>query len=793
MASSVVEWKGERDIRLMSGKGCYIDDVELPNMVYCLLLGSTHAHARIKNIDVDKALRVPGVIMILTGKDLVNVMDPLPANADYRSFGWHWRIPKVYPLATDKVRFMGEPVAAVIAEDPYKASDALGLIEVEYEPLPVVIDAVKGMEANSPLLYDEWGDNIQAHVTFNFGDIDATFSEADRIIKVSWRERRVSGFPIEPRGCVAWYDGSTDTLNVWSSTQTPLLAQQFIARALRISINKVRVVAPDVGGAFGNKLNWWKDVIVCAASIITGRPIKWFENRRENFATGPHQRDVIWHGEVAVKDDGRILGVKAKFIVDVGVEGTNRGAGAPSIVPASCSVPNAYKIKALHVDAYAIVTNKSFYCAYRGYGKDKGIKFMERIVDIVGRELNVPPEEVRFRNFIQPNEFPYKQISGYVYDSGDYPHVLKKALEMIDINTWRDKRGLRGRSKYLGIGMAFTVEPGGGAISHSIFNAITLARIKITPDGTVEAYTDQTEIGQGSKVVTAQVVSDILGVKITDVVVHPTSSDITGAGPWSSRGAVYSLSAAAKAAKKLRERVFKAGSKVLNEDIENIEIKDSTVYSTKDPSKRMSMKDLALYIYFFPGPRGLQKELQLEHETLLDVSETWFSPNTAQNPTSTYTTYCSSADIAVVEVDVGTGDVEILRYVHVHDAGKIINREVVEGQIHGGVVQGIGEALSEDLTYDESGRLLAASYMDYVMPTALDAPNIEVGHVETLSPFTELGTKGMGEAPAIGSKVVIINAIEDALSPFNIVITDAPATKEKIWRWVFQSMKGHSR
>lgn len=359
------------------------------------------AHAKVKNIDSAQALKIPGVIAVVTGKDLVSIMDPLPANADYRHLGWHWRIPSVYPLATDKVRFVGEPVAAVVAENPYSAYDALGLIEVEYEPLPAVLDPCVAMQPNSPLLYDEWGDNIQAHVNFKFGDIDQAFSQADRIITVSWREDRVSGFPIEPRGCVAWYNPWSDpSLRVWSSTQAPMLAQRYVAQALRIPMSRVEVQAPDIGGAFGNKLNWSKDVVVCAASILTRRPVKWFENNRENMASGPHQRDVIWEGEAAVKTDGQILGVKAKFIMDVGVEGTNRGAGVSSIVPACCSVPNAYKLKALTVDAYAVVTNKSFYCAYRGYGKDKGIKFMERIVSAVSRQLNLPPEEVRLRQFI---------------------------------------------------------------------------------------------------------------------------------------------------------------------------------------------------------------------------------------------------------------------------------------------------------------------------------------------------------------------------------------------------------
>ena len=793
MSSAVVDWKRERDVRLVS-KGSYVDDIELPNMACCCFLPSTYAHAKVKNIDSAKASKAPGVIAVVTGKDLMGIMDPLPANADYRPLGWHWRIPRVYPLAADKVRFVGDPVAAVVAEDSYSAYDALGLIEVDYEPLPVVLDSHVAMQPNSTLLYDEWGDNIQAHVNFKFGDIEQAFSEADRIIRVSWREDRVSGFPIEPRGCVASFDPYSDpSLRVWSSTQAPMLAQRYVAQALRIPMNTVEVQAPDIGGAFGNKLNWSKDVVVCAASILTRRPVKWFENNRENMASGPHQRDVVWDGEAAIKSDGQILGVKAKFIMDVGVEGTNRGAGASSIVPACCSVANAYKLKALSVDAYAVVTNKSFYCAYRGYGKDKGIKFMERIVSAVSRQLNLPPEQVRLRQFIRRDEFPYKQISGYVYDSGNYAEVLKKALQIAGVDSWREKRSSINGSKHLGVGIAFVVEPAGGAIPYSIFNGMPYARIKMTPDGKFDVYSDQTEIGQGSRCVTAQVVSQILGLNMADIIVHPTSSNQTGAGPWSSRGAVYSLSAVAKVAKRLKKRMLRAASKILNEDVENIEIRDSVICSTKDRAKAISLKEFASRVYFFPGPRNLPQEVLMDQEISFDVADTWFSPNTAQNPTSTYTTFCSSADVAVVEVDATTGEVEILKYVHVHDAGKIINKEIVDGQIHGGIAQGIGEALSEQLTYDEKGRLLSSSYVDYVMPTALDVPNIEVAHVETLSPFTELGTKGMGEAPIIGSKAAVIDAIEDALSSLNIVITEAPATKERIWKLISNATANRNR
>ena len=780
---------GKRERRLVSGEGFYVDDIELPNMAHCIFVGSSYAHAKIKSIDVSRALRLNGVLTIITGKEVVGIMDPLPATSDYGAIGWHWRIPKVYPLAVDRIRYQGEPVAAIIAESPVIALDAADLIDIECEPLPPVVNVSEAMQPSSPLVYEEWEDNIQVHIEFNFGDVDAVFKEADRILKVSWHENRVSAFPIEARGCIASYDRMTGMLNMWSSTQAPFLGQQYISRVLRLPTSKVRIIAADVGGGFGNKLNWWKDTVVGLGSIITGRPVKWVESKRELFLTGPHNRDVTWDGEVAVKDDGSILGVKAKFVKDLGVEGTNRGSAAMGIVPACCAVPNAYRLKGLKIDAYGVVTNKSTYGAYRGYGKDKGIKFMERIMQVVSRELNIEPEQIRLKNFIQPHEFPYKQISGYVYDSGDYSTVLRNALKLGEVDLWREKqRQARKQGKYIGVGVAFTVEPAGVAAPHCIYSGLTQARVRITSDGLVEVESDQTEIGQGSDITRAKVVANILGVKIDDIEVKRGTSDMPG-GVYSSRGAVYPMSALARAAKELKARLIKLAGHFLNEEPAHIDIMDGVFHSRKDPTRRMTLKELADCAYFHPGPRALPQDMQAKHEILLDVSTSWFSPNTAQNPTSTYTTYCSGADIAVVDVDVETGEVSILKYAQVHDAGTLLDKDVVEGQILGGIVQGIGEALSEELIYNINGELLSDSYADYVMPTAQDSPDIVVGHVETPSPFTELGSKGMGEAPIIGSKVAIINAIEDALSPFKIRVAESPATRERVRRWILQAQQ----
>lgn len=768
-----------RDSRLVSGKGRYVEDMKLPNMLYGSFALNKYAHAKIIDIDVSDALAHPDVVKVLTGKEIVNLMNPLPATSDYSEIGWLWRIPKVYPLAVDKVRFMGEPIAFIVAKDPYSAREAAELIKVRYEILKPVSNALEALQPNAPLLYEEWGDNIQVRTQFNFGDVDLAFNRADDVINVKWSETRVSGFPIEPRRCIANYNG--EELTIWMNTQSPTIAQFYIAQALRMPITSVKVMTPDVGGGFGNKLNFWKETVVALSAKILGQPVKWVEDHTEFFLTGPHQRDVYWDGEVAFTNDGKILGVKAKFIVDLGVEGTNRGSAASSIVPAISAVPNAYKLLGLKVDAYGVVTNKSFYCAYRGFGKDKGIKFIERAINLIAQKLGMSPEEVRFKNFIQPHEFPFKSISGYVYDSGNYPQLLKEALQLAKVDEWRKKQEeYREKGRYIGIGISFTVEPAGASIPYSVYSGLEGVRIKLNAAGKIELFTNHTEIGQGSTLTEVMVVSDILGVKMEDVILKGPSSDIAGLGPWSSRGVVYCISAVAKAAKELKARIMKLAAHILRCDPSDIDIKKSIIYSKSNPNRKLTLAELADKAYFRPGPRGFPRDMQKAHEVNLDLMVSWYSPNTAENPTSTYTTFCSSADVAIVEVDVETGEVTILDYVHVHDAGKTINKDIVDGQIIGGILQGIGEALYEELIYDENGNLLTTSYADYLLPTIAEAPKIRIKHIETPSPFTELGTKGIGEAPIIPGKVTIINAVEDALLPFDVAIERATLTPERI-------------
>jgi len=778
-----------RETRLISGKGQYADDLDFPGMAHLVFVGSPHGHAVIKRLEVDKALKVPGVLTVITGEDMVKYTNPLPVQANFKSKGWTWKLANVYAMPRDKVRWYGEPVAAVVAEDEKTARKAADLVEVEYEPLAVAGNALEALEADAPRLYDDWEDNKQVHLKFDFGEPDAAFEEADQVMHIKTREGRVTGLPIEGRGCVAHYNLKRDSLEMWGSFQTPYLSRHNIAATLGMPEVKVKINAVDIGGAFGLKIHAWKENVVALASKLTGRHVKWFEPQKDFIVTGPHQRDVFWEGDVAYKNDGTLLGVKATVTHDLGVESTNKGIAALSIFPACSAVPNMYHWKGMHIEGVGAVTNKSFYCAYRGYGKDKGIKFIEHALNQIARKLGMTPEAIRLKNYIQPDEFPYHQINSYVYDSGDYPGTLKKALEMADVDGVRAKKEqYLKEGKYIGIGVISAIEPAGVAVPNCQMGGITQARVQITADGTIEVHSDRTEIGQGSEASHAIIVSNILGCNREDILVKPVTSDYIGQGPLSSRGAVYPASAVAKAAKIIKKKVCQCAAAFLKAEEESLVLEGGMIYSSNNPDEKLTYKQLAEKAYFFPGPRGLPAEILKNHDHLLDVTTTWYSPTTPESGSS-YTSFCTSADVAVVEVDIDTGATKIIKYAHVHDAGTIIDKQIVDGQIHGGIVQGIGEALYERLDYNDKGQLMTTSFSTYLIPTAVEAPDIEVAHLETPSPFTETGSKGMGEAPIIGSKAVILAAIEDALTPFNIEVNESPATPERVRSWIVAARK----
>jgi len=777
----------KREERLILGKGEYADDLEFMNMAHLVFVGSPHAHARIVSIDTSRAQAFPGVITVITGKEVAAHTRHLPDQANFTSKGWTWRLAEVYAIPSDKVRWYGEPVAAVVAETESVARQAADLVTVEYEILPLAGDLRTALEPGAPKVYEEWEDNKQVHLVFDFGDPEQAFAMADQVLHVTNREGRVTGVPIEPRGCVGVYDRKNDSLEMWGSFQTPFLSRHNIAATLNIPEAKVKINAVDIGGAFGLKIHAWKENVVALASKLTGRPVKWMEPHRDFVTTGPHQRDVFWDGKIAFKNDGTLLGLKATVYHDLGVESTNKGIAALSIFPACSSPTNMYKWVGMHVEGIGTVTNKSFYCAYRGYGKDKGIKFIESAINQVAKHLGMTPEAIRMKNFIQPDEFPYHQINNYVLDSGDYPAVLKKAMEMADLEVVRNRqKELAAQGRYLGIGLVTAIEPAGVAVPNCQMGGITEARVLITPDGSVEVHSDRTEIGQGTEISHAAIVADILGMDPAHIHVKRVTSDFIGQGPLSSRGAVYPASAVAKAAKLLRKKVVQCAASLMKISADQVVLEKGFLYPVDAPEKKITYHEFANKVFFFPGPRGLDPEMLKAHDHLLDVTTTWYSPTTAESGSS-YSSFCVSADIAVVEVDIDTGTTQIVKYVHVHDAGTIINAQVVDGQIQGGIVQGIGEALYEGLHYDDTGKLLNTSFSNYLIPTSVEAPDIQIAHLETPSPFSETGSKGMGEAPIIGAKAVILDAIEDALTPFGIRVNDSPATPEKVRTWIRQS------
>lgn len=785
MVQKATKWVGtsiprKEDAKYLTGRAIYVDDMKLPGMLYCAILRSQYAHAKIKKIDVSEATKLPGVVTVITGEDVKKY--PLAPQMELSHFTL--KAPPAFPIAVDRVRYVGEPVAAVAAVDRYVAEDALELIQVEYEPLPPVVDVEKAIGKGSPLLYEEWGDNIQCHLAFKEGDIDKAFKEADRIVKGRISEHRYSGFPIEGRAILASYNPADGKLDIWTSTQGVYQARSYIARTLKFPEQNIRVIAPNTGGGYGNKLNWCVEPIPCLLSIKTGRPVKFTENRQESLMTAPHSRDYKMDVEVPCKKDGTILGIKMRMLVDIGVEASHRGSSIAMLLITGKYCLGPYKIPNYSLDMSAVVTNKSFGCAYRGFGKDISNRILERMINIMSRELGIPPEEIRRKNFIQPNEFPYRQATGALYDSGNYPELIGRALNKIDIeNLRKEKAKMRKEGKYIGIGIASMLEPAGAAVPEAVVNGMEGATVKIMPEGGITLSTGHTNIGQGIETTLAQVVADELGVTPYDVRVIYGDTDMSpvGLGTFSSRGAVWVVGATVTACRKLKEKVLKMGAHILKAKPDEVDLQEGKILVKKDPAKFLTLKDLASQVTFWPGAIGILPSDLLYTDPSLEVTSYWTSPNPPTSwtpPINLYTTTPSACEIAVVEVDIETGKVKVLKYLVVHDCGTLINPRIVENQFIGGNLQGIGGILYEEMRYDENGQPLTTTFMDYLMPTAKEIPEVfEFDHIETASPFTHLGTKGMGEGGAICSPSAIINAVEDALG---VTVKNTPLKPETV-------------
>jgi carbon-monoxide dehydrogenase large subunit len=751
--------KRREDPSLIRGLGQYVDDVKLPNTLHVAILRSPHAHARINRIDTDAARRHPGVAAVFTGAELRDQIGTLPTTADNPTL----RIPKHYVLAVGKTCYVGEGVAVVVAEDRYRARDALDLIHVEYEPLPAVIDPEKALAPESPVIHSEWPDNLAFRWEQTQGDIEKAFQHADKVVKQRLAHQRLAPNAIETRGVVARYLAAEKELTVWSSTQIPHILKTHLSQMLALPENQVRVIAPDVGGGFGSKLNVYaEEALLGYLALKLNRPVKWSEERGENMRATIHGRGQIGEVQAAVKKDGTILGLRYKVVADIGAY---HQLFTPAIPPfTGLMLSGCYKIPAISFEVTAAFTNKMSTDAYRGAGRPEATYVIERLMDRVAQELKIDPVKARQKNFPQPKEFPFKTATGLAYDSGNYQLALNKALKLAGYEKLRrEQKRLRTRGRYLGIGLSTYVEicaMGPGFWEYG--------KVEVEPTGKVKVLSGASPHGQGQKTSFAQIVADQLGVAMDDItVIHGDTAAVSkGIGTFGSRATAVGGIAVYQAAEKVREKARELASHLLEVDADDLSFSDGRITVKGVPRRALTIQQIAQQAHTAKNlPPGLESSLS---------AEATFEPSNFTFPFGTH--------ICVVEVDTQTGCVEIQKYIAVDDCGKVINPLLVDGQVQGGIVQGMGQALYEEVVYDENGQLLTESLMDYALPRAADLPRLTLARTETPTPVNPLGIKGIGEAGTIGSTPAVVSAVVDALAPFGVTHIDMPLTPQKIWR-----------
>jgi aerobic carbon-monoxide dehydrogenase large subunit len=757
------------DPQLLTGRAQFVDDIHIPGMLHVAFKRSDYAHARILEIDLDTARQVPGVVAIFTAGDLGDFWEPSPLLVPpppVKDIVFNQRT--AGQLAKDRVRYVGEPVVMVVAESRYIAEDAAECILIDYEPLDAVVDLEAALGPESALVHEDLESNVAAHVVQHKGNYEIARAQADVIISRRMFYDRGTAAPMETRGVVAQFDPLARHLTVWDSTQAPIPIRNGLARMFGLSERQVRVVAPFVGGGFGPKVMMFypEESLVPWTAIQLGRPVKWIEDRLENFHAMSHERGQLHDAEIALTKDGKILGVRDLFLHDTGAY-IPYGLTVP--INTQCTLLGQYVVPHYHTEFRAIFTNKTIVTPYRGAGRQHGVFVMERLLDIAARELDIDPVELRRRNLILPDQFPwcneiiYQDFTKLTYDSGNYEPVLDKALRMIEWDNFRrnEQPRLRSEGRKVGIGLVLYVEGTG-------IGPYEGARVQVETTGKVTAVTGVGTQGQGHYTSFAQLVADSLGVPMDKVYVSTgdTSQFGWGVGTFASRGAVVAGSAVYAAAQLVREKAVREAARHLEAGEEDIELVDGHAQVRGAPEARVSLATLAAAANPLRGAVRPGTEPGLE-------ATAYFGPEMG--------TTASGAHAMILEVDPETYNVRIHRYVVVHDCGTLINPTIVEGQVHGGVAQGIGNAFYEQLIYDEGGQLLNASFMDYLLPTATDVPRIEVGHEVTHSPLNPLGIKGAGEAGAIPVGPLFAQALEDALDGNGIEILEIPLSPSRLW------------
>jgi 2-furoyl-CoA dehydrogenase large subunit len=776
--------KRKEDPRLLTGKGRFLDDIKLAGMLHAAFVRSPYAHARVLSVDTSAALALPGVRGLITGQEArersgsLRPLIPVPSD------------PPNYCLASDKVRYVGEPLAMVAAADRATAEDAAALVAVAYEELPVVVDVERAAEPDAPLLYEEAGSNVLWHDVFEYGDMAAGFAAADEVVAERYTIHRYASTPIECFGVIADWDPGQEVLTIHTNDQRPGLTIGVIAEALRLSETQVRLITPDIGGGFGNKRRPAYIVATALLAMECGRPVKYLEDRRENLTALMQACDGVMYLEAAIKRDGTVLALSVRDYAD---EGTNLISPCQHSLLKLGNMVNTYRIPAMRFEPYSVLTNKCPSGANRGIGKPFMCFAIERLMDRIAEHLDLDPAELRFRNLIQPDQFPYETPGGALYDSGDFPGTLRKALDLLDYASLREEQArARAEGRYLGIGISTAVEPAssnlaayvlvtGKATSTGVGES---AMVRMEPDGKARVTFGDVCSGQGYETAAAQVVADELGMHPNDVHVHAWFDSFTtpwmySSGNYANKFATTDVGAIVGAAQKVRDKIITIAAHLLEAAPADLELRDGRVGVRGDPSQSRTLREIAQVAYrnLLALPAGFEPGLEATHYYSNPMAKLPDEDNRVRGQLI----FTNAAHIALVEVDVETAQVKVLRYGVVHDCGKEINPMLVEGQVHGATVHGIGAALLEEFVYDENGQILTTTFMDYLKPTASDVPTIESDRLETPSPFTTLGTKGVGEGGAIPAPGCVANAVEDALRPLGVRITGLPLSPNRLW------------